>query len=54
MDEIPGSEALIARELSEKRTISLPTDSLLLTFHWNLNTDRTGKIAFLGALPWIA
>jgi hypothetical protein len=27
---------------------------LLLLVHWDLNTDRTGKIAFLGALPWIA
>ena len=39
---------------AEKWTIILPSDSLLLTFHWNLNTDRTGKIAFLGAFPWIA
>ena len=42
------------RSQAEKETIILATDSLLPTFHWNLNTDRTGKIAFLGALPWIA
>jgi hypothetical protein len=39
---------------AEKWTIILPTDSLLRTYHWNLNTDRTGKIAFLGALTRIA
>lgn len=32
----------------------VPVDRGLSTFHWNLNTDGTGKIAFLGALPWIA
>jgi len=54
MDEIPGSGVLMAPELSEKGTIILPTDGLLLTFHWNLNTDRAGKIAFPCAFPWIA
>ena len=29
-------------------------DSLLPTLDWDLNADGTGKIAFLGALPWIA
>jgi len=42
------------RSQVEKETIILATDSLLPTFHRNLNTDRTGKIAFLGTLPWIA
>ena len=42
------------RRQGEKRTITLPTDCLLPAAHWNLNTDRTGKIAFLGAFPWIA
>ena len=31
-----------------------PVDRWLSTFHWNLNTDGTGKIAYLGSLPWIA
>jgi hypothetical protein len=29
-------------------------NKLLPTFHWDLNADGAGKIAFLGAFPWIA
>jgi hypothetical protein len=29
-------------------------ENLLGKLRWNLNTDRTGKITFLGAFPWIA
>jgi len=32
----------------------LPMDDLLPLVHWDLNTDRTSKISFFGALPWIA
>ena len=54
MDEIPELGVLMAPELSEKGTFILLTDGLLLTFHWNLNTDRAGEIAFPCAFPWIA
>ena len=32
----------------------LSMDDLLPLVHWDLNTDRTSKISFFGALSWIA
>lgn len=54
---IQSSEQLVGEKKkgqAEKRTTILPAVSSLPAAHRNLNTDRTGKIAFLGAFPRIA
>ena len=42
------------RIVSSNSGAVLPMDDLLPLVHWDLNTDRTSKISFFGALPWIA